>query len=159
MWQDCLGVTVTLRAVSEEEYQTALTPVLPEEDAGETQTEDGEEPVPAAPFQLAAQDFAPAYSDAEALLTCWYSQSEENVTGYASEAFDILLDAAQAAVSADARDAYLHDAEAIVLEDSPVIPVLCRGGCCQLADGLAGLYRAPDGVFFLYGIQAENGRN
>ena len=60
---------------------------------------------------------------------------------------------AQAAVSADARDAYLHDAEAILLDDSPVIPVLCRGGSFQLADGLTGLYRAPDGVYFLQNIR------
>ena len=60
---------------------------------------------------------------------------------------------ARAAVSADARDAYLHDAEAILLDDSPVIPVLCRGGSFQLADGLTGLYRAPDGVYFLQNIR------
>ena len=101
---------------------------------------------------MAAQSFRPLCSDAEVLLNRWHSGSEENVSGYASDAFDILLDAAKTVVSPDARDAYLHDAEAILLEDSPVIPVLCRGGSYQLADGLDGLYRAPDGVFFLYGI-------
>ena len=58
-------------------------------------------------------------------------------------------------MSPDARDAYLHDAEAILLEDSPVIPLLCRGGSYQLAEGYTGLYRAPDGVFFLYGVHRE----
>ena len=86
------------------------------------------------------------------LLDRWYSKSEDNVSGYASDAFDILLDAARAAVSPEARDAYLHDAEAILLEDAPVIPVCCQGGSFQLAEGLSGLYRAPDGVYFLYGV-------
>ena len=81
------------------------------------------------------------------------------MTGYASDAFDILLNSARAAVSPDARDAYLHDAEAILLGDSPVIPVLCRGGSFQLAEGLAGLYRSPDQVFFLYGVHRESAGN
>lgn len=150
MWHDCLGVNVTLRAVSDEEFREALIPVLPEESE---ETESDAEPVPCAPFQMAAQDFAPAYSDAEALFDCWYTEDPGNVSGYTSDAFDILIDAARAAVSADARDAYLHDAEAILLDDSPVIPVLCRGGSFQLADGLTGLYRAPDGVYFLQNIR------
>lgn len=159
MWKETLGVSVTIRGVSQSEYDAALTPALPEEgeeneEPAASESEDSET-VPVPSFQMAAQALSPAYSDAEALLECWHSGSEENVTGYASDAFDILLNSAQAAVSPDARDAYLHDAEAILLEDSPVIPVLCRGGSFRLAEGLTGLYRAPDGVFFLYNIHRD----
>lgn len=159
MWKETLGVSVTIRGVSQSEYDAALAPALPEEgEEGEetaaSETESGEA-VPVPSFQMAAQALSPAYSDAEALLERWHSGSEENVTGYASDAFDILLNSARAAVSPDARDAYLHDAEAILLEDSPVIPVLCRGGSFRLAEGLTGLYRAPDGVFFLYNIHRD----
>ncbi len=153
-WKECLGVSITLRAVGEEEYQAAFIPVLPEEGEEDEDAGTETEPEPTAPFQMAAMEFAPAYSDAGLLLENWHSGAEENVSGYASPAFDILLDAAKAAVSPDARDAYLHDAEAILLEDSPVIPVFCRGSGFQLASGLTGLYRAPDGVFFLYNVQA-----
>ena len=156
MWKDGLGVSVSIRGVSQEEYDAALSPTLPEESEDGTESsggEDGTEEDAGIPsFAMAAQSFRPLCSDAEVLLNRWHSGSEENVSGYASDAFDILLDAAKTVVSPDARDAYLHDAEAILLEDSPVIPVLCRGGSYQLADGLDGLYRAPDGVFFLYGI-------
>ncbi len=147
MWKDALGVTITIRGVSEEEYETALLPVLPE-DAAEG------EAIPAAPFQMAARELSPAYSDAEALLRQWHSGSPDNVSGYASAAFDILLDSARASISPDVRDACLHDAEAILLENSPVIPLFCRGGSFQLAEGLEGLYRAPDGVFFLQDVHA-----
>lgn len=153
MWKESLGVSVTIRGVSQEEYESALRPVLPEE--GGEETEDGGESVPAASFQMAACELSPAYSDAEALLRQWHSGSEGNVSGYASAAFDILLDSARASVSPDVRDACLHDAEAILLEASPVIPLFCRGGSYQLADGLAGLYRAPDGVFFLQNIHVD----
>ena len=153
MWKEALGVSVTVRGVTREEYESALRPVLPEE-TGEA-SETGEAPLPTAPFQMAAYDLSPAYSDAEALLRQWYSTSEDNFSGYASAAFDILLDSARASVSPDVRDACLHDAEAILLETSPVIPLFCQGGSYQLADGLAGLYRAPDGVFFLQNIHVD----
>lgn len=153
MWKEALGVSVTVRGITREEYESALRPVLPEE-TGEA-SETGEAPLPTAPFQMAAYDLSPAYSDAEALLRQWYSTSEDNFSGYASAAFDILLDSARASVSPDVRDACLHDAEAILLETSPVIPLFCQGGSYQLADGLAGLYRAPDGVFFLQNIHVD----
>lgn len=158
MWKESLGVSVTVREVSQEEYDAALSLVPPaeegQEEGADTASPEEEEPyVPA--FTMAAQRFRPVYSDAEILLNRWYSASEMNVSGYASDAFDILLDAARAVVSPDARDAYLHDAEAILLEDSPVIPVYCQGGSYQLAEGLTGLYRAPDLAFFLYGVHVE----
>ena len=62
-------------------------------------------------------------------------------------------DAARAAAAPEVRDAYLHDAEAILLEDAPVIPVCCQGGSFRLAEGLSGLYRAPNGVYFLYYLE------
>lgn len=157
MWKEALGVSVTIRGVSQEEYENALLPVLPEESGGASET--GEAPLPAAPFQMAAYDLSPDYSDAEALLRQWYSASEDNFSGYASDAFDILLDSARASISPDVRDACLHDAEAILLDASPVIPLFCRGGSYQLAGGLTGLYRAPDGVFFLQNIRVGAAAN
>lgn len=151
MWRECLGVTVSVREVSQEDYEAAMLPVLPEEDP-DGQSASDDEVLPAAAFQMAARWFVPPYSDALVMLEQWCSESEDNVTGYANDAFDILIDSARSARSAEAWDAYLHDAEAILLSDSPVIPVLCRGGSFQLRDGLAGLYRAADGVFFLGGV-------
>lgn len=148
MWKERLGVTVTVRGVSQAEYDAALSPAA-EQAEGE---EDASAAFPA--FQLAGAAFSAAYSDAGAFLSRWHSLSAENPSGYASDAFDILLDAAQAAVAPEARDAYLHDAEAILLSDVPVIPVCYWGTSYQLSQGLTGLYRAPDGVYFLSAIQA-----
>lgn len=174
IWKECLGVSVTVRGVSEEEYLAAIIPAQPEgiegeEDGAENEdsTEDENSPgdgngteneyaeieeasIPV--FTMAAQDFTVPYSDAGALLDFWHSRNPGNVTGYASPAFDILLNSAHAVVSPDARDAYLHDAEAILLNDAPVIPILCQGGSYQLREGLKGLYRGPNGVYFLQDI-------
>ena len=169
-WQECLGVSVTIRGVSEEEYQAAFAPAPPGESAEEESVEEGEESAAetadggeevaeddAVPmFTMAGRYFTAPYSDAGALLELWHSESPDNVTGYASKAFDILLDSARAAVSPDARDAYLHDAEAILLTDSPVIPILCQGGSYQLQEGLTGLYRGPNEVYFLQDVVPED---
>lgn len=156
MWKETLGVSISAREVSRSEYDALLAPAVPEEGEEDTEVAESSETEPVPAFQMAGQVLSPAYSDAGALLNCWHSGNEANVTGYASDAFDILLDAARSAVSPDARDAYLHDAEAILLKDSPVIPILCQGGSFQLSEGLDGLYRAPDGVFFLYGVHRGN---
>lgn len=166
-WKASLGVSVSIRGVSEAEYQASFVSDPPEEsaetgedsgteDAADTGTEaSGTEGEAVPAFTMAGQYFTPPYSDAGALLELWHSESPDNITGYASDAFDILLNSARAAVSPDARDAYLHDAEAILLADSPVIPIFCQGGSYRLREGLTGLYRGPNGVYFLQDVVPE----
>lgn len=154
MWREQLGVTVTLRGVTQEEYDAALHPAA--EDGEDSGGEDGN----TAAFNMAAQDFTALFNDAESLLSRWHSASAENAAGYRSDAFDILMDSAAAAISpeaADARDAYLHDAEAILLSDAAVIPLYFRGTSCQLSDSLTGLYRAPNGLYFLSALRPADG--
>lgn len=154
MWKEQLGITVTALAVTEEEYEARLTASEAEATDSGAGGEDAEAP---APFQIAARDFTAAYNDAKAILKDFYSTNAGNLSGYDSDAFDILMKSAAAAVSPEARDAYLHDAEAILLSDAPAIPLYCEGLAWQLREGLTGLYRAPDGVFFLFSLaQSES---
>lgn len=146
MWQRELGITVTPRAVAQEEYDAALSAPEGEEDSEEAA-------VPA--FQLAAQELTAARRDAGAFLARW--RGGQSPTGYASDAFDILLSSAGAALAPeaqDARDAYLHDAEAILLGDGAVLPLFCRGRSFALAENLTGLYRTAGGVYFLTAVEA-----
>lgn len=149
MWQEQLGVTVTARALSQEEYDAALSPA--QEDGGDDAAAGETEETAAASYQLAGQSFSAGRWDALDLLDLWHSGN--NLSGYASEAADIVLDSARSAQSEEARDAFLHDAEATLLEEAPVIPVCFRGSGYLLGENLTGLFRAPDGVFFLTGIK------
>lgn len=139
-WQNVLGVTVTLRALTVEEYTQMLHPTCEETE--------GEEDIRSPAFQITAAEFTASYDDPYELLSRWHSESTENLGGYSSAAFDILMNAAAAAETPESYDAYLHDAEAILIEDAPVIPVFYRGGSYALAEGLEGLYRAPNGIYF-----------
>lgn len=142
VWQDKLGVEVTLCPLDQEAYDLMLIPVEGED----------EEALPVAPYQMAAMDLTADYNDAGVLLSRWHSASEDNCAAYASAAFDILLDSAAEAVSPESYDAYLHDAEAILLQDAPVIPLCYRGTSYRLADDLEGLYRGPNGVYFFTSV-------
>ena len=147
MWQQELGITVTPRSVTQEEYDAALAPPESGEDG-----ESGEEPAPA--FQLAAQTFTASRDDAGAFLNRW--RSGRSPTGYASSAFDILMDSASAALAPDAldaRDAYLHDAEAILLSDGAVLPLFCQGSSFALAEDLTGLCRTAGGVYLFTAVE------
>lgn len=137
-WREVLGVTVTLRALTAEEYELMLRPAVDDR---------GKEIAPAA-FYIAATEITADYNDAYAFLARWHSESSENVGKYSSAAFDILLEATEVAATPESYDAYLHDAEAVLMEESPVIPVFYRGGSYAISEKLEGLYRAPNGVYF-----------
>ena len=128
MWQSVLGVTVTLRALSDEEYAQMLTSA-----GGEIEIEDESA---SSVFHLAALELTGDYNDAYAFLSRWHSENPQNFGRYSSAAFDILINAAAAAVTPESYDAYLHDAEAILLKDAPVIPVFYRGGSYALSESL-----------------------
>ena len=149
-WQEVLGVTVNLRALTAEEYEQMLRPTVDETS--------GEEVAPAA-FQIAASEITVAYNDAYAFLERWYSESAENVGRYSSAAFDILMRAADVAAAPESYDAYLHDAEAILMEEAPVIPVFYRGGTYALGENFEGLYRAPNGVYFFNHVTRNDAGN
>ena len=153
MWQEQLGVPVTLRGLDQDAYDALMAPApQPDPESGDS----GEAAETAAVFQLAGWAYSAAYSDAAAVLSFWESGNAANPTGYANEAFDLVMEAARTAAGPDVRDALLHDAEALLLKDGPVIPVYCSGGSYDLAEKWSGLYRNPDGVYFLYHIAAAS---
>ncbi len=61
-----------------------------------------------------------------------------HTTGYTSEAYDALIEAAQNATDAAARAAALHDAEKMLMEDMPVIPLIFLQDAYLIHDDLSG---------------------
>ena len=149
IWKEQLGITVTLRALTQAEYNQMLSAPIPEDESDETF-------VAIPDFQMAGMSLYTDYNDAGTLLSRWYSTDESNCSGYSSEAFDILINASRVARSPETYDAYFHDAEAILLADSPVIPIYFHGTSFAFSDHLKGLYRSPNGVYFLTKVSRES---
>ena len=137
VWQETLGITVELRACTLAELKDAML-------AGE--------------FTMAAFQFDAAYDDATAFLRRWRSTVAAwagNLVGYADQAYDLLLYAADITASNAGREACLHDAEELLLDSCAVVPLSYSGTVSQLADGLTGVYRNALGVYFFGSVTAE----
>ncbi len=144
-WKTVLGISISPRECSREELLAALAG-----HSGEGGEEDGAQ---APSCHLILTEISAGREDAMAFLSSWYSENPDNRTGYRSEAYDILISSAQAAMDLAARDAYLHDAEAILLAEVPVIPLYYGGGSLLLREGYEGLYCRANGVYFLSGLR------
>jgi oligopeptide transport system substrate-binding protein len=103
MWKDVLGVETTL---IKEEFQVMLANIQQKE---VTQV-----------FRL---NWSGDYNDAHTFLSTLESDNPSNLTGYHSEEFDSLMDRAATQTDPDLRKAFLAEAEGVLLNDHPVIPL------------------------------------
>ena len=134
-WREQLGLSVTLRAVEREELETALY--------------DGD-------FAMALVMLECKRNDAADMLLKWTSTSDENYANISNRAYDLLMRISQISTSAEARDAYLVDAERLLLESGHVVPICFATDSWRLAEQLKGV--CSDGMgryFFHYVTQKE----
>ncbi len=74
-------------------------------------------------YQLLMGTWTADYLDATTFLDLWRSGSGNNHTGWSDPAYDALAKKADATVDPVARAAILAEAEALVLDSAPIIPV------------------------------------
>ena len=122
-WESRLGVKVQLEGVDSGELTARLG-------SGE--------------FVLALLELSAAYNDASAYLDPWRSTDMRNYGMQYLNAYDILMQIAANSSSAEARDAYLKDAERLLLETSNIIPLYSRTQPYVIRDGVLGA--AADGM-------------
>ena len=102
MWQQGLGVRV--RLVNQE-----LKGMLEARRTGD--------------YQILRWSWTADYEDPANFLDLWTSESGNNYTGWSNPDYDALLVAAARTVDEAARNVLYGKAEAILLEESPVIPI------------------------------------
>lgn len=102
MWRDALGVETTL---VNEEFQVLLSNMR------------------AMQTQVFRSSWTGDYNDAHAFLHVLRSGAPSNMTGYASEEFDSLLQRAAEQTDPGLRRLYMEEAERVLLADHPVIPL------------------------------------
>lgn len=131
-WKEHLGITVTLQAVTAEEYRQRLS-------GGE--------------FTLALAELTAYYNDAAAYLDAWRSGDRQNYVLLHENAYDILMRVAADSSSEEARDAYLKDAEQLLLDGHYVIPLYGRQQPYQLRDGVTGAVCDGLGGWYFGGVR------
>lgn len=127
MWKDVLGVTVTLRNLSEEELQ---------------------DEVQAGRFELAAVKLTASYADSTCFLTRWRSTAEGNWVRYYNPTYDVLIGVVEASQNDAARVAFLHDAEQMLLNDSALVPLYFYSGTYLLRENWGGIFNDALGRFY-----------
>ena len=98
-------------------------------------------------YDIALMDLRGNALDAESFLDLWRGDSPENAAGYENGAYDTLLKVIRSASDEKARQGCLHDAEALLLDDCPVAPLLFTASAWEARDGLVGILRDGRGFF------------
>lgn len=112
------------------------------------------EALSAGDYDIALTDIRGNALDAESFLDLWRGDSLENVAGYENGAYDTLLKVIRSASDEKARQGCLHDAEALLLDDCPVAPLLFTASAWEAREGLVGILRDGRG-FFSFASAAE----
>lgn len=135
-WRDQLGLVVTLKGVTGEEVQRDVA-------SGE--------------FTIAMVTLKSDRNDAMGLLRQWASGSKEGEFFY-SHAYDMLMGVAADCGEVEVRDAYLEDAERLLLETGYVCPLYFTGQSSRLSSAYTGLLTdGIGGYYFSYVVQQNNG--
>ncbi|MBQ7465985.1 MAG: peptide ABC transporter substrate-binding protein [Oscillospiraceae bacterium] len=130
VWKDKLGVRVLLRGMDSESLAAALA-------RGE--------------FALALTDLTSDRNDALGFLGRFSTGAEGNFGSYHSGAYDLLMRCAAAAKSAEARDAYLVDAEDLLIDSGYVMPLYGATHYWLVRPNLTGaLDNGQDTHYFTY---------
>ena len=127
VWRDKLGIRISVRGVSPEEMMTTLR--------------NGE-------FSLALTNVSGDRNTALSYLNRFSSSQQENYGQFYSNAYDILIRTAANSSSDEARDAYLADAETMLLDSGYVIPLYNETYTWLLRDTLTGIQTDGMGVYY-----------
>lgn len=126
VWQEKLGLSVTLQGEDAETYQQLLS---------------------SGAFTLALTELDALYNDASAYLDLWRSGDTRNYALIYMNAYNILMRVA-ASTSAEARDAYLKDAEWLLLDTANVIPLYEKEQAYALRGDVTGVVSDGMGAWY-----------
>lgn len=138
MWKEVIGVNVILRPVSAEELETAL--------AEKT-------------YQLAGLRIGATINDAFNFLGMWRSNSAENCISYSNETYDVLLGVAENSANSNARAAFMHDAETLLIEDEVLLPLYYYVNSSLLHEELSGVYCDVMGNYYFRNVYKDAAQN
>ncbi|MCD2347629.1 peptide ABC transporter substrate-binding protein [Clostridium guangxiense] len=88
------------------------------------------------------------YADPMTFLDMWVTSSGNNVTGYSNPAYDKLIAKAKAETDTTKRFDEMHQAEDILMNDMPVVPLYEYNVVSCIKSYVKGTYRTPMDVLY-----------
>ncbi len=108
--------------------------------------------IAAGEYDVAIDTLQARFGDALEFLAPFAGTDGSNVLHYVSKPFDLLIGVASGSRDPAARTAFLHDAEALLLDDTALSPLYFRAEAYRLRDGLTGLQHDQRGNLFFTGV-------
>ncbi|MBP90062.1 MAG: peptide-binding protein [Planctomycetaceae bacterium] len=102
MWKNNLGIDAELK---NSEWNTYLSSIHSKE------------------YSVARAGWVPDYPDANTFIDMWITDGENNETGWSNAEYDALVQKAAEEPDADQRLRWMEQAEAILMDELPVIPI------------------------------------
>jgi oligopeptide transport system substrate-binding protein len=96
-------------------------------------------------FQLLRSSWVGDYADPMTFLAVWRAASGNNYTGWQSPAYEARLDRAERTTRQDERATWLREAEALLLNEAPLIPLYRYTHVYLLHPAVRGWYSNPMG--------------
>lgn len=91
-------------------------------------------------YQMVRSSWIGDYNDPNSFLNLWVSGAGNNMTGWSSSAYDRLITAASETADQGARFAAFQQAERLLLEEAPIIPIYFYTHCFLLRPSVKGWY-------------------
>ena len=132
-WKERLNIDVTLQSVAADQIRDTLR-------VGE--------------FTMALLTVTTDRNDAGSFLRAWESTDSRNYGQYYSSAYEMLLDVAAKSDSVEAHDAYLEDAERLLVESGYAMPIYMKTNSYALRGNMLGFYGDGLGAYCFTGITA-----
>ena len=122
MWRTNLGIEIGLENV---EFQVKLD----REKAGD--------------YDISRAGWIGDYSDPMTMLDLWYTDGPFNDAGYSNPEYDRLIDIAKSTADQKVRFDAMREAEAILMEDLPIVPVYFYTQPYAVKPYVTGVYKIP----------------
>ena len=130
MWSENLGINVT---ISSQDWNVFI----------DTRNEGN--------YQVARHGWLADYNDPISFLDMWVTNGGNNDSQWSNKEYDALIETVKTSTDRETRYQAMHDAEKILGEEMPIIPIYFYTDLYLKADNLEGVYLSPLGFkFFMY---------
>ncbi|PRS82926.1 MULTISPECIES: peptide ABC transporter substrate-binding protein [unclassified Bacillus (in: firmicutes)] len=106
-------------------------------------------------FQFSQSSFLADYADPINFLESFQTGNAMNRTGWSNDTYDQLIKKASQEADEQKRNSFLHDAEALLIEEAPIIPIHFYNQVHLQKEGVKGIVRHPVGYIDLKWAQVD----
>lgn len=96
-------------------------------------------------YSIARHGWIADYNDPMTFLDMWVTGSGQNNAGYSSPKYDELISKAKSELDAAKRTELLHEAEDVLMEDMPILPIYYYTNVICANPKVQGFYKSPLG--------------